>query len=241
MNSSTHLPARLSPVFSKYRRETFLLVLLFVTGFATGSGMAADAEKTFAAVQQQVSAKPGQAGQIVKTTLDALPKGERRRLAAGIFASTLKGLGKPSLSEAVKIFKIVFDASPDSGVALLVAAHEVLQERPRWRRSRRTSASRRTRPAFPSHLAPFLETAVKAALAAGRADLIPYLVAEAVILVPDQRVGLTELAIGLVPEPMRPRILDAIARLGPGGFLGSPALGGTINPGNVGGSVVSPE
>ncbi len=205
MNCSTHIPARPSRVFPKYSQWTFLLVLALVTVFAPGSGMAATADEIFAAVHQQVAVNPGQAGQILKRTLEALPKAERQRLAAGIFAATLKGLGTPSVSDALRLFKIAFDASPDSGAALLVAAHA----------------------AFPANLSAFMETAIKAASANGRTDLIPCAVARAVALAPDQqRAGLTALALGLVPEPLGARVLDAIARFVPGGPCGIPGSRG---------------
>jgi hypothetical protein len=183
---------------------------------------AADPGQIFSNVQQQVAAKPGNAGAILQRELHALPPAEWQRLAAGIFAATLAGLDKPNSAKVRALFKIAVEASPRSAVALLEVAFR----------------------ADPSSLLEFTRIAIAAVRAAGMPELIPAIVARAVELSPEQRAALTQLALAGAPPALARAILDAIvaalANRG-GGKSGLGVLGGSINPANIGGSVVSPE
>lgn len=197
------------------------LVAMVLCAFARPAA-AADPTQVFASVQQQVAAKPGNAGAILDRELHALPPAERQRLAAGLLAAALGSLDKPSCAKVRSLFKTAIEASPRSAVALLEAAF-------------------RTDPACLQDLTRIAIAAVKAA---GLPGLLPAIVARAVELSPNERAALTQLALEGASPSLAREILDAvIAALsnGRGGRSGLGALGGSMNPANIGGAVVSPS
>jgi len=138
-----------------------------------------------------------------------------------IQSASLAADPSPTLAQATRRFTTAFKADPLSVGALLKGAYA----------------------AFPANLPTFVEAAIKAAKASGQPDLIPLIVADAIKLDPGQRAALTVLALSSVPESLGERILADIAALlsGHGTIPSLGALGGTINPANIGGTVISNE
>jgi len=188
-------------------RKCFTTVRKFILGaFAASVVMssfnevrAAGSDQVFAKVQQEVAADPGHAEAILAKELKSLSRGERKQVAAGMFAAALQGLGKPPLAVALNLFKIAYQASPGSLEALLSVANLN----------------------YPANIAAFTNEAK----AAGQPSVLQTIAS-----------FLAKLDDGKDVAP--PPTLDP-------GFLGSGALGGSINPANIGGSVlltpVSPE
>jgi hypothetical protein len=197
-----------------------VFAVVVALGFASRVSAAAP-EDAFAKIQKEVASKPAKAADILKHELESLSPTDRQRLASGVLASVLKGVDKPTCDQVRDLFKVAVTAVPKSATALLDVAFQ----------------------ACPSSIAAFTEIAIRAVQAAGLADMIPSIVARAVALAPNQQTALTRLALALAPESLADRIVNAIAAaLAQSGRNegGLGALGGTINPANIGGGIVSP-
>lgn len=188
--------------------------------FCPLNGFSATVQEVSATIRQQVLAKPADAPAILEKSLRELPEGERLRYASAAFAAALEGAEKNS-DRVLRLFEKAVAAAPKAAVGLLEVAHR----------------------AAPDRILELTEIAIRQVTALGLEELVPAIVAKAVALAPGQRVALTRLALGMVPATLGERILDALAAAltGPGAAGRGAGLGGTINPANIGGSVVSPE
>ena len=132
----------------------------------------------------------------------------------------MKGIGN-NPDRALQLFAKAVALAPRAVVALMEVVHR----------------------AAPGKVVQITELAIQQVKAAGLEELVPAIVARAVAFAPELRAELVRVALGLVPPTLGERILDAVSRAIAGAETPASAsgLGGTINPANIGGSVVSPE
>jgi hypothetical protein len=206
---------------------------------------AATAQEVSATVRRQVAAQPADGPAILEKNLRALPENERTRYASGALASSLDGVEKNS-DRVLHHYEAAVAAAPTAVLGLMEVAHRAAPDRiveiTEIALEQTTRKAPRRKRDFKDVVPPgerdFKGGRDAADAYEGREDLVSSILNKAIALAPDQRSALLGLVRGMYPTSFADRVFASIGgvALAPGFALGGGALGGTINPANIGGS-----
>ena len=231
--------------------QSSTLLRHFVVPFCIASAILSPLNGT-AAAAERVSAnrRPAQSPMVLEKNLRAMPENDRTRHASRALASSLEGVDKNS-DQVLHLFEASVAAAPKAVLALMEVAHRAapgrIVEITEIALEQTTRKSPRRKRDFKDIVPPgerdFKGGRDGADDHQGREDQVASILNKAIALAPDQRGALTSLVAGMFSPAFSERVFASIGGvvLGSGGLGGTAALSGTINPANIGGSVIVRE